>query len=177
MRYTCAWRASRRMRRATSKPSIPGRPRSTMATSGTMPSMSARPLWPSAAVAHSRPAPPRSSDRSRRGARALAARTTRGPAARGTGRTRLHSPAAAGAALHLRQPRRVAVAPDGPVVALDGELQPVGVHEPARRLHRLLHHRAQIEPLLAQLDLVLRDAAGVEEVVEQARHLLRLAIE
>ena len=35
----------------------------------------------------------------------------------------------------------------------------------------------EVESLLAQLDLVLHDATRIEQVVEQARHLLRLPIE
>ena len=79
--------------------------------------------------------------------------------------------------LDLLQARRVAVTQSGADVELDRESEARGFHGRADRIRGLLHDRHEVDDALPQLDLVLRHAARLEQVVEQARHLLRLALE
>ncbi len=79
--------------------------------------------------------------------------------------------------MDLLEPRRVALDPDRLGIDDDREIDAARVHEVLDRVGCVLHHRAEVEHAAPKLDLVLRDAARLQEVVEQARHLRGLTLE
>jgi hypothetical protein len=78
----------------------------------------------------------------------------------------------------LGQPRHVAVDDDlGPVPWRQHEIVAPGVDHRPTGLDRVGDHRRELDPFLAQLDLALRDAADVEQVVDEMDELAQLALD
>ena len=53
----------------------------------------------------------------------------------------------------------------------------LGVDQRPRGLHRRADHGLEIDVILLELELAARDARDVEQVVEQQRHVLHLALD
>ena len=76
---------------------------------------------------------------------------------------------------HLRQSRRVPHHGDGARRQVQRQRVVRAVDGRARRLDRLVHHVDDVDALLPQRQLVGRDAADVEQIVDQPHHMLQLA--
>ena len=81
------------------------------------------------------------------------------------------------AAQHLRQPRRVAVDERRIRRQVDGQRLVQVVAQGANGLHRVLHDRADVQPLATKLDPTATDAADVEQVIHQLHQVADLAIQ
>ena len=68
----------------------------------------------------------------------------------------------------LLQPRRVGVDPERAPVERDGDLVALGSEEVLNRIDGLIDRRRRLKTFLSQLDLALRHARDVEQVVDQA---------
>ena len=77
----------------------------------------------------------------------------------------------------LRQPRRVGVEIDRLRRQRDRQLVVHALVQRADGLDGLLDDGRELDALFAQLDLASRDAAHVEQVVDQPRHLADLALQ
>ena len=79
--------------------------------------------------------------------------------------------------LNLLQARGIGVDPERLAVEVGREGQPARLEEAARRVGGLARRRAQIDRSPLELDLVLGDAARLQEVVEERGHLRGLPLE
>ena len=78
---------------------------------------------------------------------------------------------------HLGQPHRVGLEVDRLRRQGDGELVAAGLDDRTAGFQGGLHHGGQLDPLLAEFQLVAGDARHVEQVFEQPGHELHLAVD